>query len=78
MLGSVNDIASLRELTIPTPNGQVVRLTDVAQIGDGSSEIRGFARLNGRPVVAVQIMKTREASDVQTEDRVIAARVAQP
>ena len=73
VLGSVNDIARLRELTIPTQGGRFVRLSDVAQIGDGSSEVRGFARLNGRPVVAVQIMKTREASDVQTEDRVIAA-----
>ena len=73
VLGSVNDIARLRELTIPTQGGGFVRLADVAEIGDGSSEVRGFARLNGRPVVAVQIMKTREASDVQTEDRVIAA-----
>ena len=73
VLGSVNDISRLRELTIPTQGGGFVRLADVAEIGDGASEVRGFARLNGRPVVAIQVMKTREASDVQTEDRVIAA-----
>jgi Cation/multidrug efflux pump len=47
-----------------------VRLSDVAEIGDGASEARGFARLNGQPVVGFQVAKTKEASDVDTEDAV--------
>ena len=73
VLGSAQTLERLRELTIPTVGGRFVKLTDVAEVGDGSSEVRGFARLNGRPVVGFQVMKTREASDVEVEDRVDAA-----
>ena len=49
-----------------------MKLSDVADVGDGASEVRGFARLNGRPVVGFQVTKTKEASDVDAEDAVIA------
>jgi HAE1 family hydrophobic/amphiphilic exporter-1 len=70
VLGNVETVAQLRQLNIPTANGQFVKLDDVADIGDGASEVRGFAELNGRPVVAFQVSKTKEASDVTTEDAV--------
>jgi len=77
VLGNVTSIAELRELNIPTGvAGRFVKLSDVADIGDGSSEVRGFAELNGRPVVGFQVSKTKEASDVVTEDAV-KARLAQ-
>ena len=37
----------------------------------GAAEVRGFARLNGRPVVGFQVMKTRAASDIAVEDAVL-------
>ncbi|MDP3855101.1 efflux RND transporter permease subunit, partial [Phenylobacterium sp.] len=72
VLGSVNTLAALREFTVPTGAGGHVKLTDIAQVGDGSSEVRGFARLNGQPVVGVMVMKTRDSSDVAVEDKVLA------
>ncbi|UTP40235.1 efflux RND transporter permease subunit [Phenylobacterium sp. LH3H17] len=72
VLGSVNTLALLREFTVPTGAGGYVKLTDIAEVGDGSSEVRGFARLNGRPVVGVMVMKTKDASDVAVEDKVLA------
>lgn len=72
VLGTVKTVAELRELTIPTGSGAFVRLADVADVGDGASEVRGFARLNGRPVVGFQVSKTKEASDVGAEDAVVA------
>jgi HAE1 family hydrophobic/amphiphilic exporter-1 len=73
VLGSVNTLAALREFTIPTGSGGYVKLTDIAEVGDGSSEVRGFARLNGKPVVGFMVMKTRDSSDVAVEDNIIAA-----
>jgi HAE1 family hydrophobic/amphiphilic exporter-1 len=70
VLGTVETVDQLRGLTIPTGTGQFVQLTDVADVGDGASEARGFARLDGRPVVGFQVSKTKEASDVVTEDAV--------
>ncbi len=76
VLGSVRTVAQLRELTIPTGGGRFVRLADVADIGDGASDVRGFARLDGRPVVGFQVSKTKEASDVDAEDAVLAKLTA--
>jgi len=72
VLGAANTLATLRDMTIPTGTGGYVKLTDIAEVGDGSGEVRGFARLNGRPVVGFQVMKTRAASDIAVEDAVLA------
>jgi HAE1 family hydrophobic/amphiphilic exporter-1 len=66
-------VSQIRDLTIPTGGGRYVRLSDVADVGDGASETRGFAQLDGRPVVGFQVSKTKEASDVVTEDAVTKA-----
>ena len=70
VLGNVTSVAALRELNIPTGTGQFVRLADVADVGDGAGEARGFARLNGRPVVGFSVAKTKEGSEVVTDDAV--------
>ncbi len=69
VIGSANDIPAIRNLTIPV-QGRYVRLSDIAEVGDGQGEVRGFARLNGRPTVAIQISKTSKASDVTVDDAV--------
>lgn len=73
ILGAVNTLEHLRALTIPTAGGGYVKLTDIAQVGDGSAESRGFARYNNRPVVGFQVMKTKDSSDVTVDDGVIKA-----
>jgi HAE1 family hydrophobic/amphiphilic exporter-1 len=73
VLGAVDNVEALRDLTIPTGQGGYVRLSDIADVGDGASEPRGFARLNGQPVVGFMVMKTRDSSDVAVEDGVLAA-----
>jgi hydrophobic/amphiphilic exporter-1 (mainly G- bacteria), HAE1 family len=70
ILGTPETVERLRDTQIPIAGGRFVRLSDVAEVGDGSSEIQGFARLDDRPVVGFQVMKTRDASDITVEDRV--------
>jgi HAE1 family hydrophobic/amphiphilic exporter-1 len=72
VLGASTDFEALRALTIPV-GGSYVRLADVAEIGDGEGEIRSFARLDGRPAVTFTVSKTREASEVSTEENVVEA-----
>jgi HAE1 family hydrophobic/amphiphilic exporter-1 len=69
VLGTAPTIDRLRETNIPV-GGHFVRLGDVASVGDGEAEQRGFARLNGHPTVAFQVNKTKESSDVDVENRV--------
>ena len=72
VLGQAATVNALRALVVPTP-ARFVRLSDVAEVGDGAAESRAFALLNGRPAVSFQVNKTRDASDVATETGVKAA-----
>ena len=69
VLGSAPNVDAIRNTVIPAA-GRFVRLSQVADVGDGAAEQRRFARLNGRPAVSFQVNKTKEASDVQVEDAV--------
>jgi HAE1 family hydrophobic/amphiphilic exporter-1 len=73
VLGAAQTVEQLRNLTIPTTAGRFVRLSDVADVGDGAGEPRSFAELDGRPVVGFQVLKTNEASEVTVDDGVTAA-----
>jgi HAE1 family hydrophobic/amphiphilic exporter-1 len=70
VLGTPETVERLRDTQIPIAGGRYVRLSDVAEVGDGASEIQGFARLDDRPVVGFQVMKTRDSSDITVEDNV--------
>jgi HAE1 family hydrophobic/amphiphilic exporter-1 len=71
VLGAAQTVEQLRNLTIPTASGRFVKLSDVADVGDGSGEARRFAELDGRPVVGFQVLKTNDASEVRVEDEVL-------
>ena len=72
VLGQAATLDALRRVTIPA-NGRYVQLSDIAVIGDGQSEPRGFAVLNGRPVVGFSVDETTNASELKTERGVKAA-----
>ena len=73
VLGSARTVDSLRALQAPLPNGRYIRLDQLAAIGDGAGEKRGFAMLDGRPVASFQVSKTKGASDVAVEKEVLKA-----
>ena len=76
VLGAAVTVEQIRNLSVPTADGRFVRLADVADVGDGTAEPRGFALLNGRPVVGFRVFKTPNASEVTVEDNVDAAIAA--
>jgi HAE1 family hydrophobic/amphiphilic exporter-1 len=73
VLGAATTVDAIRNLTLPGNGGRFVKLSDVADVGDGTAEVRTEAMYDGRPVVGFQVTKTKEASDVRTEDGVDAA-----
>jgi HAE1 family hydrophobic/amphiphilic exporter-1 len=73
VLGAPQSVVALRNLPIPLPGGRFVRLRDVADVGDGSAEQRGFSLLDGQPVASFQISKSKGASDVAVEKAVLKA-----
>jgi hydrophobic/amphiphilic exporter-1 (mainly G- bacteria), HAE1 family len=70
VLGASTTVEQLRNLSIPLAGGRYVKLSDIADVGDGASEARSFARLNDRPVVGFQVLKTSKASEVTVENGV--------
>jgi HAE1 family hydrophobic/amphiphilic exporter-1 len=73
ILGAAANVEQIRYISIPTGGGRSVRLSDVADVGDGSAEVRSFALLNGAPVVGFQVSKVKDASEITTENGVSAA-----
>lgn len=73
VLGETETVEDLRNLTIPLFSGGYAKLSDIASVGDGAGEARGFARLNGRPVAGFNIVKVDTASEVDVERGVLAA-----
>ena len=70
VLGAATTVDQIRNLSLPAGADRFVKLSDVADVGDGAAEVRSEAYYDGRPVVGFQITKTKEASDVSTEDAV--------
>ncbi len=66
VLGAATTVNQVRQLAIPAGNHSV-KVGDIADVGDGTAEIRSFSRLDGRPVVGFQVSKNKEASDVTVE-----------
>jgi HAE1 family hydrophobic/amphiphilic exporter-1 len=73
VLGSPRSVESLRNLPIPLSGGRYVKLGDVADVGDGSAEQRGFSLLDDQPVASFQVSKTKGSSDVAVEKAVLKA-----
>jgi multidrug efflux pump subunit AcrB len=74
-LAGVKTIADVSAMRIGLPTGGEVRLDDLGTVADTVAEPRTFARFNGTPVVGVNILRAKGASDVTVADGV-AARVA--
>ncbi len=69
VLGAATTVDQVRALAIPVGT-RSVRVGDVADVGDGSSEIRRYSRLDGRAVVGFDVYKAKESSDVAVEEAV--------
>jgi multidrug efflux pump subunit AcrB len=68
-------VEALRERPIALPGGRTARLGEIAEVSDANAEVRTAARLDGRPVVGFEIIRTRGSSEVRVAEGA-AARLA--
>jgi multidrug efflux pump len=68
----INHAADYKPLIIGQKNGAAVRLSDVADVSEGQSNIRNSGYLNGVPSITVLIFRQPGANIIDTVDRVIA------
>ena len=63
-LGRAQSIEELRNIEIAVAGGRKVRLSDIADVVDGTSELRGVSRLDGVPTVGFAITRSPNSSEV--------------
>ncbi len=72
-IATVRSAEELAALQLALPSGRRVRLDEVAKVSDTVAERRQIALLDGRPVVAFEVVRSRGASELDAADGVRAA-----
>ena len=75
-LSASDSIENLASTKIYLPGGRQTRLDELGNVVDAWEEPRSFARLDGRPVVAFAIYRSKGASDTTVAD-LVAAKVGE-
>ncbi len=60
---------AIREIPLTTPAGKRIRIGDIAQVREGSAEDLSRFRVNGKPAIAMQILKQDDANTVDVVER---------
>nr|WP_325264756.1 efflux RND transporter permease subunit [uncultured Rhizobium sp.] len=69
-LAAVGSVEQLRALPIPLPAGNWVRLDELGTVTDSHSDLSSLAYINGKPVIAAQIKRSKGYSDVAVTDSI--------
>ncbi len=72
-LGRAESVDDLRKIEISVSGGRKVRLSDIANVVDGTSELRGVSRLDGVPTVGFAIGRSPNSSEVTVYKGVLEA-----
>ncbi|MFM1887354.1 MAG: hypothetical protein RL026_2511 [Pseudomonadota bacterium] len=75
-VGTVADAVALRDFPILLPDGRRVPLLSLGRVEDRHAEQREVALVDGKPVVAFQVWRSRDASEVGVA-RLVRERMAQ-
>ncbi|HSV74595.1 MAG TPA: efflux RND transporter permease subunit [Chthonomonadales bacterium] len=76
VVGEFTSVEAIAATRLRMPNGQTVRLSDIADVRDTVAEVRRWSRVNRVDSVAIVVQKTSEANTVDTA-RGIKAEIAQ-
>ena len=69
-LGSAPNVEVLKSYQILLPNGSYVPLSSLGEVNNGFAEVRQEALLNGKPVVAYQVLRSTGSTLVTVEEGV--------
>jgi multidrug efflux pump subunit AcrB len=64
VLGNARNAYELSQTQIALPGGRFVRLADLGEVRDSSSEQRSIAKMNGRQVVTFAVQRAKGSSEV--------------
>jgi multidrug efflux pump subunit AcrB len=64
VLGGADTVRQLANTQIMLPGGRFARLSDIANVRDGSAEIRSVELFDGRPAISFGVFQAKNVSDV--------------
>ncbi|WP_454975419.1 efflux RND transporter permease subunit [Capnocytophaga bilenii] len=70
LLGKIQDVAQLRNLTLASQNGIEIRLSDVADVQDTEEEAEKIARIDQENTLLLQVLKQTDANAVSVSELV--------
>ena len=68
VVGNAETAYELGQRRISLGGGRSIKLADIADVRDGESEIKSISKVNGRPVVTIDLSRARGESDVSVYD----------
>lgn len=68
--GQFADVATLRDIVIHSSSGAYVKLSDIADIKDDFKEQESFARLDGKNVITLNVIKKSGANLLDASDKI--------
>lgn len=71
VMGKFNNVYDIDRVPLTTTNGQVIYLSDVAEVDDTYTKVNSYARLNGEDSLSVSITKQSDANTVEVVNAVI-------
>lgn len=69
-LGEFKSIDDIKNLSIPTPAGAAVKLSDIADVADTYKEVTQYNKINGKESIGISVQKESTANTVQVADKV--------
>jgi len=66
--GTIQSMQELQSLQIALADGRKVRMDSIAEIKDGSGELRQLALLNGKPVIGFQVLRSWGSGAIEVAD----------
>lgn len=68
--GEFKNISEIGNITIRSARGNVVYLKDIAKISDSNADIQNYARLDGKPVITLNVIKRSGENLIAAADKI--------
>lgn len=68
--GKLLSLQELRDLPVPTANGGMVRLSDIAYVVDGTKDVDKISRIDQKNTILLQVYKQSDANAVAVSEQV--------
>ncbi|MBP9712079.1 MAG: efflux RND transporter permease subunit [Sterolibacterium sp.] len=72
-LGALGTVSGIAALDIPLADGRHIRLSDVAHVSDGNADVNSIALVDGKPVVAFEVTRSKGSMEVEVAHAIRAA-----